>query len=319
MLLASRKRLLCTVIRSSCLILLFMFFKLNCIYAIMLFMKNTTLILILILLVTAFLGSKRSEFIVTRCEADEPDKCPVHNNMNSCQKCHSLTEEEAKRVITGGTKKDYHIQDMQINQAPIKGFWEVFFKSQGQRGIVYIDYSKKYLFVGNLIAPFDKVSLTQDRVDELTKVDVSLIPLDDAIVVGKKDAPNKVIVFTDPDCPYCKELHKEVKKVVDKDPSIAFYLKMYPLVSLHKEAYDKSVTIVCEKSLQYLEDNYEGKEIPKKTCDTKAVDENMKLAGELGIQGVPALVLSDGTLLSGLVPADQIIEKVSKTSKAAKE
>ena len=298
--------------------ILFSFFKLNCIYAIMPLMKNTTITLLMLLLVITFLGSIKSG-IVTRCDAGETDKCPVHDNKNNCQKCHSLTEEEAKKVITGGTEKDYQIQGMQINQAPIPGFWEVFFKSQGQKGIVYIDYSKKFLFVGNLIAPFDKVSLTQDRVDELTKVDVSLIPLDDAIVAGKKDAPNKVIVFTDPDCPYCKELHKEINKVIEKEPSIAFYIKMYPLVSLHKEAYDKSVTIVCEKSLQLLEDNYEGKEIPIKKCDTKVVDENMKLAGQLGIQGVPALVLSDGTMLSGVVQANRIIEKVSKASKAAKE
>lgn len=286
-------------------------------------MKNTTFTLLLIF--AAFFGSLGQDFVIIRCEAEEAVtvKCPVHDNLNNCKKCHSLTEEEAKKVIkkliSGGTKKDYHIQDMQINQAPIKGFWEVFFRSQGERGIVYIDYSKKFLFAGNLIDPFNKISLTQKRIEELTKIDVSSIPLDDAVVAGNKDAPNKVIVFSDPDCPYCKELHKEIKKVLEKDPSIAFHIKMFPLVSIHKEAYDKSVTIVCEKSLQYLEDCYEGKEIPKKICDTKAVDENMKLAKQLGIQGVPALVLSDGTLLSGFVKADHIIEKVTKASKSAKE
>jgi|GEM_PF-1082306 thiol:disulfide interchange protein DsbC len=293
-------------------------------------MRNTPFIIILSFLLTTFLLSAKPNLVYSEAaESDKPDvaniespktdKCPVHESKNNCQKCHSLTEEEAKKVITGGTEKDYHIQNMQIGQSPIQGFWEVFFESQGKKGIVYIDYTKKYLFVGNLIAPFEKISLTQEKIDELTKVDVALIPLDNAIVVGNKDASNKVVVFSDPDCPYCKELHKEMQKVIEKDPGIAFFIKMYPLVSLHKEAYDKSVTIVCEKSLQLLEDNYEGKEIPKKSCPTTEVDDNIKLAGQLGIEGVPALVLSDGTVLSGFVQSDRIIDKVSKAKKPSKE
>ncbi|HLC16611.1 MAG TPA: DsbC family protein [Thermodesulfovibrionia bacterium] len=280
-------------------------------------MKNTPFNLILSLLITMFLFAVKPGLVYS--EAAETDKCPVHESKNNCQKCHTLTEEEAKKVITGGTDKDYHIQNMQIAQAPVPGFWEVFFESQGKKGIVYVDYTKKYLLVGNLIAPFDKVSLTQEKVDELTKVDVKLIPLDNAIVLGNKDASKKLIVFSDPDCPYCKELHKEMKKVIEKDSDIAFFIKIYPLVSLHKEAYDKSVTIVCEKSLQLLEDNYEGKEIPKNSCPTTAVDDNIKLAGQLGIEGVPAIILPDGTLLSGLVQSDRIIEKVSKVKKPSKE
>ena len=43
----------------------------------------------------------------------------------------------------------------------------------------------------------------------------------------------------------------------------AFYIKLFPL-EMHRQAYAKSITIVCErsKSLQLLEDNFEGKPLP---------------------------------------------------------
>ena len=41
---------------------------------------------------------------------------------------------------------------------------------------------------------------------KINKVDVSQIPVKDALVVGRKDAKTKVIVFTDPECPYCQKL-----------------------------------------------------------------------------------------------------------------
>jgi thiol:disulfide interchange protein DsbC len=101
-----------------------------------------------------------------------------------------------------------------------------------------------------------------------------------------------------------------MKQIIEKRKDIAFYLIMFPLVKLHPEAYDKSKTIVCEKSnekaLKLLEDVYAKKEIPKPTCDTKVIDENIQLAQKLGISGTPALVFGDGRKVSGAMDADKL-------------
>ena len=52
---------------------------------------------------------------------------------------------------------------------------------------------------GALVDIKTKANLTQERFNEINKTDVSLIPLDDALVMGDKDAKNRIIVFTDPD------------------------------------------------------------------------------------------------------------------------
>jgi thiol:disulfide interchange protein DsbC len=52
---------------------------------------------------------------------------------------------------------------------------------------------------GNLFLIQTKTNLTQEKLQDLTRVDVSQIPLKDALVLGDKNAQYKVIVFSDPD------------------------------------------------------------------------------------------------------------------------
>jgi len=100
-----------------------------------------------------------------------------------------------------------------------------------------------------------------------------------------------------------------MKKVIEKRKDIAFYIKMFPL-PMHTGAYEKAKAIVCEKSLAFLDDAFEKKQLPKPTCDTQVIDENIKLAEKLGISGAPTLILPDGRVISGYREADALISLV---------
>ncbi len=100
-----------------------------------------------------------------------------------------------------------------------------------------------------------------------------------------------------------------MKKIIEERRDIDFYIKMFPGKS-RPEAYEKSKAIVCEKSLALLELAFEGKPLPKPKCETSAVDENVKLAGKLGITSVPTLVLPDGRSFSGYIDAKTLINLI---------
>jgi thiol:disulfide interchange protein DsbC len=97
-----------------------------------------------------------------------------------------------------------------------------------------------------------------------------------------------------------------MKKVIEKRKDIAFYIKMFPL-KIHPGAYEKAKAIVCEKSLALLDNAFEKKQLPKPTCETSVVDENVKLGEKLGISGAPALIMPDGRVIPGYREADAII------------
>jgi len=102
-----------------------------------------------------------------------------------------------------------------------------------------------------------------------------------------------------------------MKKVIEKRKDIAFYIKLFPL-PMHKDAYAKAKAIACEKSLSLLDDAFEKKQLPTPKCETSIIDDNIKLAQKLGINGTPAIIMPDGRLISGYLEADALIQQIEK-------
>jgi thiol:disulfide interchange protein DsbC len=100
-----------------------------------------------------------------------------------------------------------------------------------------------------------------------------------------------------------------MKKIFEERKDIVFRIKMFPLKT-HPEAYEKSKSIVCEKSLALLDDAFEKKPLPKPKCETSAVDENIRLAQKLGITSVPTLILPDGRMIPGYRDAKALIQLI---------
>jgi len=113
-----------------------------------------------------------------------------------CSKCHTLTKEEATNLLQTLFPS---VKVLEVSISPAKSLWEIFSELGGRKGIVYVDFSKKYVFTGNLLSIKEKRNLTQDRFAELTKIDVSQIPVGNALVMGDPKAKFRVFVFDDPD------------------------------------------------------------------------------------------------------------------------
>ena len=160
-----------------------------------------------------------------------------------------MTKVEAAKLLGNLVDK---VNSVEFSEVP--GLWVAEVEKDQKKLPIYIDFSKQYLVSGNVIRLNDKSNMTRQRSAIMNKIDVSQIPLDDALLLGKSTAKTKVIVFTDPECPFCKRLHAELKEVVKRDPEIAFLIKLYPL-KMHPNAYDVSKSIVCNKSLELLENS----------------------------------------------------------------
>lgn len=124
-----------------------------------------------------------------------PSLC-FENKGQDCSKCHTLSSNQAKELLQPAIPD---IEVLNVTLSPAQGLWEVYFQSRGRKGLIYVDFAKKHFLTGSLIDIGEKRNLTQERFTELNKVDVSQIPLNDALVLGNPDARIKVISFHDPD------------------------------------------------------------------------------------------------------------------------
>jgi thiol:disulfide interchange protein DsbC len=231
---------------------------------------------------------------------------PTKKGDKACTECHTLSKQEAetivKKIAPNGKVTD-------IKVAPLKSLWQIEVDAgEGKHGTLYLDFSKQYAIFGQ-IAPVESLG----KQPPARKVDVSKIPLDDSIVLGLATATKKVIVFTDPDCPYCRQLHEIMKQVIAKRTDISFTLIMNPL-PMHKDSPKKAQTILCTKSVAILDDAFSGKAVPEPaaTCTAAAVERSTALAQSLEFNGTPTLVRDDGIVLSGFLPEDQLLKWIDK-------
>jgi len=220
-----------------------------------------------------------------------------------CAECHTLTREEAGKLL--GKVADNVIG---VVPGPFPGIWEVDVEKGGKKYPLYLDYSGKYLFNGQVVRLDDMQNLTALRFTDLNRVDVSAIPLGDAVALGNPGANTKIIVFDDPDCPWCRKLHGEIKQVVARDPDVAFFVLLYSRNN-NPASVQKIHSIVCGKknAAKMLDDAFAGKQLPPPACKTNAAEDSAKVARTLGIQGTPALVLPDGRLVTGYRTADALL------------
>lgn len=219
-----------------------------------------------------------------------------------CGECHSLSVQEAATLFKGNVDKVHKVEF-----AEVPGLWQVEVEKDKKRFPLFVDFSKAYVVTGNIIRLSDGENITASRAVESKRVDLAQIPLDDALLLGKTSAKTKVIVFTDPECPYCTRLHTELHEVVRRDPEIAFLIKLFPL-KMHPNAYTISKSIVCNRSMAMLEDSFAGKPVPPPLCETRAIDETLALVARLGINSTPTLVLPDGRVMPGYKKADDLLK-----------
>lgn len=222
-----------------------------------------------------------------------------------CGTCHSMTEKEATEILkkTGGTVTS-------VKQSPARGLFELLVEREGQKGIILMDYGKKHLIQGMVvdIEKLEPVSAHQQNFPQTkkqTSLDVNTIPTANAVIMGNPKGSKKLYVFTDPDCPYCRKGHAELKKLAAIAPDVAIYIMLYPL-PMHPGAYEKSRTVLETKSLDLMDKAFEGKDVPKpkKESSKKAIDEIVKFANANGISGTPTMVLPDGKIEVGMRDAE---------------
>ena len=104
-----------------------------------------------------------------------------------------------KKIIPDGKAVD-------IKESPVKGVWQIDVEKGGQRGSIFHRLLEE---ISDPACRRSRPISSKCRPATPQKVDISKIPLDDSITVGAKTAAKKVIVFSDPDCPYCRQLHDE--------------------------------------------------------------------------------------------------------------
>lgn len=195
-----------------------------------------------------------------------------------------------------------------VSPSPVVGIHEVWANGQ----LFYTDGQGDYLFLGTLVDTRSKTNLSQQRLAELRAVKFDSLPLDKAFTLVKGKGERKVAVFSDPDCPFCKRLEKELTQI----DNLTVYVFLYPLAELHPKAVEVAKNVWCspDRAKSWSDYMLDGKTPAVAEKCEHPLDAIAQLASQLGIGGTPAVIFANGKRVDGYMPAKQIEEMLKSGS-----
>lgn len=186
-----------------------------------------------------------------------------------------------------------------VTETRFGGLYEVIL---GSGELVYTDANVSFIVDGRIIDTETRRDVTQARLNELSAIDFSSLPLDQAIKQVRGDGSRVIASFEDPNCGFCKRLAQEFEKLDD----VTIYTFLYPI--LNQDSVRKSRNIWCASDQVSAWNDWilQGVNPPDVSCDSSAVDANIAFGQSLRIQGTPTMFLADGRRLGGYLPAAQL-------------
>ncbi|MFS1538806.1 MAG: bifunctional protein-disulfide isomerase/oxidoreductase DsbC [Candidatus Phlomobacter fragariae] len=201
------------------------------------------------------------------------------------------------------------IETENIHPSPIVGLSTVI----TNQGLVYVTEDGKYLLEGPIydLSGQMPVNLKNQILAKEIKA------MSDQMIIFKAPEEKYVVtVFTDVTCSYCKKFHQDITEYNKRGITVRYLA--FPSNGLQHESSSKAMTSIwCSVDRQKaLTDAFKGEKIsPIKKCKTVNIAAQFNIGHMLGINGTPALVLEDGTVIPGYMTADDLVKGVEKLKK----
>jgi thiol:disulfide interchange protein DsbC len=196
-----------------------------------------------------------------------------------------------------------------VRRIPFAGLYEVTVGGE----IFYTDAKAEYLVAGSIIDLRTKENITEARMRQVNAIKWDQLPLDRAIKIVRGNGSRKIALFEDPNCGYCKRLHRDLQGVND----LTMYVFLYPILS--PDSAEKSKAIWCSADRGQIWLDHMVKEAPI-TGDSKCatpIDQNLAFGQSKRIQGTPTIIFENGDRVPGAIPLADLEKKLAEIKVAA--
>jgi thiol:disulfide interchange protein DsbC len=204
----------------------------------------------------------------------------------------TLTKEELASKLQG-------IEASDISDSPVAGVYQVAVGAS----VAYVSADGRYIIRGDIFDVDTSANLTEEtrsraRVEMLAAVDPK------SMIVFKPasgEVKHTIHIFTDIDCGYCRQFHREIDKVTAL--GIEVHYLFYPRTGPNTESWAKADQVWCQPNRNAaLTKAKLGGEIPEVAACTTPVESQYELGRRIGVRGTPAIFSDRGELIGGYLP-----------------
>lgn len=194
--------------------------------------------------------------------------------------------------------------------------------ANGYKLPVYSDINLNKMFVGNYI---DNTRNKANIVEEIKEKNYRIEPkkflgqnANNAIVAKKGSGINKMYLFADANCGYCKKLETEV---LEKINDVTIYTIPISILRPGGEMDKKVKNLLCKPEDQqnklWLEtmSNNGGDSSEVSCAKASVLEKNTETSKKLGVSGTPTIVFPNGTVSVGFIELNELQTKLVKNQK----
>lgn len=201
------------------------------------------------------------------------------------------------------------VQSKNITKSPIPGLFQVEMPPR----FFYASKNGHYIVDGDLIDMRTKENVSQNHRNSSVAAAINAMGENSMIIFGNDTLKHTITVFTDIDCGYCRKLHNEVKKY--NKLGIRVRYMAYPRAGVGSGAFQKAEAVWCSKDrAKAMTQAKNGAAVKSEKCKNP-VAAHYGLGNLIGIRGTPAIVLEEGTVVPGYIPASRLSAALNNTKK----
>jgi thiol:disulfide interchange protein DsbC len=196
-----------------------------------------------------------------------------------------------------------------VHLSPIDGWFTI------QKGslVAYISADGRYLLQGDLIDLETQANLSEASRTDSRRELMSKVTDDQVIKFSPEDVKYTVSIFTDVDCTYCRRLHSQIDEYMAKGIEIRYIL--YPRNGPASKSWNTAEEVWCSADRnEALTMAKLDREFPTASCDAANISKSYITGQQVGLNGTPAIVLDDGTLIGGYLPAEQLATRLEQNA-----
>ena len=201
------------------------------------------------------------------------------------------------------------IEPQDIDESGIDGWYKL------QKGgiVAYVSDDGRYLMQGDIIDLDRQVNLTEESRNVARRDLMNTLDDGQVIAFSPAEVKHSVTIFTDVDCGYCRRLHAQIDEYLDRGIEVRYLL--YPRNGPASAAWGTSEDVWCSADRQEaLTAAKLEREFETQSCDASVVQDHYILGKEVGLSGTPTIVLEDGTLIGGYMPADALAVRLASAA-----
>ena len=191
-----------------------------------------------------------------------------------------------------------------INQTDMESVYEVTAGSE----TMYVYSKDKFVLIGEVFDAERRVSWAQERRDEMHEkalVELDETPESKMIIMGDPEGQRYITVFTDTDCGWCQKFHQDVPALGEGGLKVRYL--MWPRAGLKSASYKEAVSVWCADDQGEAMTTAKNRQpVEPRECENP-VSEHYALGHRLGVRGTPFIMLDDGKVLGGYVPAKELL------------